>query len=303
MSDLESGKDIIKLDFIQKADATGDDEGKIVLLEADGKIHPDFTDVGVVVVEAGEAIDVSANPLPVYIDKSDDKLYKYSDYYNGLSIVGFAITSAAAAGESVIVKTLGVVDGFSGLLPGRGYYLQRGTPTITTTPDNPASLYSWSPVLVGVALTPTILLLKTGVKTFTVTHELRRSVGTSYTDYPVGFNWKVARFKIFGTQPNRQGEVSTTDVSYTEGVFLNEGNDTWRRGVGQTYRVGPGFLDATDASHGITESATGANHNQITLRSSSGSVFNSQSTLQIEDECVNSNDITRVMLLEVMGDF
>jgi len=89
----------------------------------------DFT----IAVEAGEDIDVSTVPQNCYVDSSDGKAYKCdADDLSKIGSAGFALNTVTA-GQTVYIKTDGIVNGFSSLTPNAYYYISTSAGAITAT--------------------------------------------------------------------------------------------------------------------------------------------------------------------------
>lgn len=144
-------------DFISRSqkDATpSNDAGRVPKLESDGKVHGFFTKNGQV-LNAGATINGATLPVPVYQDKTDNEVYACDgNDTTKLKFVGFA-TSNGTDANPIDVQFVGVVGGFSGLNEGEKYYLSDTAGAISDSPGT----YE---VLVGIAISPTELLIQKG---------------------------------------------------------------------------------------------------------------------------------------------
>lgn len=150
---------------------------------------------------AGEALTGATLPQPVYVDTTSGKVYLCdANVSTKLQFVGFA-TTTASADASVVVKTDGVVAGFTGLTVGVEYYLNDAVGTISATKGT-------NTVRVGIALSATQLLITRGV--------LRKigtaSLGDGTTAVTLGFRPKVIRAHC---TYNTTGDL----FAYTSGVW------------------------------------------------------------------------------------
>lgn len=106
-------------------------------------------------ITAGETINGSTTPVPVYQNKTDFEFYACDANDTGkLKFLGFGITNGTD-GNSMTVQFSGIVTGFTGLTRGEKYYVQDTTGTIGT------SIGTYE-VLVGVAISTTELLIQKG---------------------------------------------------------------------------------------------------------------------------------------------
>lgn len=105
---------------------------------------------------AGTPITLSSNvPQAVTFATSSGQVF-LSDGDNSTTtdFQGFAVSSAASVGSSILVQTSGIVTGFSGLTAGRRYYVQD-----TGSGGSIGTSVGTSEVYVGIALTASDLLI------------------------------------------------------------------------------------------------------------------------------------------------
>lgn len=135
---------------------------KVVVTQNNGKIDDNFlstpsasTTIGKLTLYAGETINGATTPVPVYINKQDNRVYAADgNATTSMKYVGFAITNATAS-TTITVQTTGIVSGFSALSEGEKYYVSDTAGSISST----IGTYE---VLVGVALNTTQLLIQKG---------------------------------------------------------------------------------------------------------------------------------------------
>jgi len=82
---------------------------------------------------AGETIAGATTPVPVYLNSSDNKVYKCDgNVSTALQCIGFAI-STGNANDSIKIQFIGIVGGFSSLTVGSIYYLSDTAGEISAT--------------------------------------------------------------------------------------------------------------------------------------------------------------------------
>lgn len=183
---------------------------KVVVTQNNGKIDDNFlstslartasTSPNILILYAGETINGGTLPVPVYIDKSDNRVYAASSTNNvassSMKFVGFATTNATAS-TTITVQTSGIVSGFSALQEGQKYYVtSKGTisPTVGT-----------NEILVGIALNTNQLLIQKG---------RRYASGiTSFTNnttkvFEIGFRPSRIRFHAVSALGAEEGQSS-----------------------------------------------------------------------------------------------
>lgn len=110
-------------------------------------------------VTAGATINGATLPVPVYQNTSDNEYYACDgNDLAALKFQGFAISNATD-GVAMNIQTGGIVSGFTGLDEGVSYWLSDTVGTIQNTPGT-------YPVLVGVAISTTELLIQKGKRYF-----------------------------------------------------------------------------------------------------------------------------------------
>lgn len=170
---ITAGQPILASDFINASSADpvpANNAGKVVKLESDGKISPNFAESGSYAMTAGETINGATLPVPVYQYYSDNEVYACDgDDTTKLKFLGFA-TSNSTDGNPITVKVLGVVSGFSGLDEGSTYYLGTTAGTIVKNPVASGTGVN-TPVLVGIAISPTQLLIQKGRRHYSDTKQ------------------------------------------------------------------------------------------------------------------------------------
>lgn len=104
---------------------------------------------------AGETITGATLPVPVYQNKTDNEFYMCdANDATRYKFVGFAISNGVDGG-GITIRFSGLVSGFSGLDEGQKYYVSDTIGTISNTPGT-------QEILVGIAISPTELLIQKG---------------------------------------------------------------------------------------------------------------------------------------------
>lgn len=206
---------------------------------------------------AGENIDSTVNPIPVYVKSTDGKVYKSSGIsaseaaysFKGFAIFGQNIT----LGNSIKVQTDGLVNGFTtALTAGATYYLSNTTGIISTTPGN-------LPLRVGIADNTTTKLL---ISTFSSRHYNGTVVisGAGNTVITTGFSpGKISIFAYNSTPINSFGGWNAASgnkcVCYISGTGPAQFNNAYYTSNGGNSYIGDvtsitstGFTIATAAS-------------------------------------------------------
>ena len=106
---------------------------------------------GIFSATAGETINGATTPVAVYMLDADNEWYACdANVQTALDFKGFAITNGTD-GNSFVIQTLGVVNGFTGLTAGAKYYV-KDDKTLGTTPGT----YE---IYVGLAISTTEILI------------------------------------------------------------------------------------------------------------------------------------------------
>ena len=106
---------------------------------------------------AGGTINGATTPVPVYQNKTDNKVYPCdANDLTALKFMGFAVTNAVNGGD-ITVKLAGLVSGFTALDEGEKYFVQDAVGTIGT------SIGTYE-VLVGVAVSTTEMVIQKGLR-------------------------------------------------------------------------------------------------------------------------------------------
>ena len=101
---------------------------------------------------SGEAMTGATTPRPVFLKKSDGKIYlSDANDIDRLDFIGFAVSTTTGADQSVSVQIGGVVRGLSGLTAGTNYWVQNN--------NDIASASGTYPIYVGRAVSTTELLI------------------------------------------------------------------------------------------------------------------------------------------------
>ena len=161
------------------------------------------------VINAGEVISGATLPVPVYQNKSDAELYICdANDTDKMKFIGFVITDGVDAG-AVTFQGNGIVGGFSGMTPGEKYYLQDAAGTIGTTPGT-------NTVLVGVAITATLLLIQKGGRQISGTFDTN---GTETLTITCGFRITELIMQVTGHSD------TTYSGSHSTGGWTKEGGN------------------------------------------------------------------------------
>ena len=226
---IEDGFTVRTNDYINEAerDATpANDEGKVVKLEDDGKLHPFFIRNGDMLI-AGETLNGSTLPVPVYQDASDARLYaSKSDDTDKMKFTGF-VTSNSTAGNPIRYQASGLVGGFSGLTVGAEYFVQTTAGTIGTTRTQ---------VRAGIAISATTLLIMHGQRQKRGEFSRQASVGTTPVVVTLGFRPK--RIRVFAVWGNFS---ATSSRGYSNGGWTEIDGNRCIMGTNAT-NVNAGFF-------------------------------------------------------------
>ncbi len=159
-------------------------------------------------VVAGATINGATLPVPVYQNTTDNEYYACDgNDLAALKYQGFAITNGVDGGN-FLVQMNGIVGGFSGLDEGVAYYLSDTVGTIQNTPGT----YS---VLVGVAISPTELLIQKGKHVFSGNGG-DMGIGTSSLAVNCGFRPTLVRINaMFGSSST----ISVMNATWANGAM------------------------------------------------------------------------------------
>jgi hypothetical protein len=161
-------------------------------------------------INAGATINGATLPVPVYQNTTDNEVYACDgNDLTALKFMGFAVSNGTN-GNSIDVKVSGIVSGFTGLDEGVSYWLSDTAGTIQNTPGT-------YPVLVGIAISTTQLVIQKGGRTMNGTISL--TSGSSSTAITTGFRPKSV--SVYGTiagnattQTNSKGGWSAGGGNY-----------------------------------------------------------------------------------------
>lgn len=138
-------------------------------------------------VTAGATINGATLPVPVYQNTTDNEYYACDgNVTTALKFQGFAVSNSTD-GNSMNIQIGGIVPGFSGLDEGVAYFLSDTVGTIQNTPGT-------YPVMVGVAISTTELLIQKGRRVATGT----ATFGTTTTS-AVDLGFRPTSVKVFAT--------------------------------------------------------------------------------------------------------
>lgn len=209
---------------------------------------------------AGETINGATLPVPVYQNRSDNEVYACDGNDSARTdFLGFA-TSNSTDGNAIYVQTSGVVSGFSGLAEGEKYYIQDAIGTIGVTPGT-------YPVLVGVAISTTELLIQKGTRRAAGT----LSIGATVSDQVITTAFKPSVIRIFARNAETTPAFSTVDIINLYGTsniinnaFVGVGGSITSSNNGRLYDnissndyVTIGISSITDTGFTITLAETG----------------------------------------------
>lgn len=233
-------------------------------------------------VNAGATISGGTLPVPVYQNKTDNEFYACDGNDTAaLKFLGFAISNGTD-GNAMTVQFNGVVSGFSGLDEGEKYYVQDTVGTIGTTPGT----YE---VLVGIAISPTELLIQRGRRYANGVADFTDSgtTGTVSTSVvTLGFRPSLIRATGFAQSPD---------------FYLSSGS--WCNGIHKSVRAG---IDES----GAVSSVTSGSSQILKLTTSAGtdewlvtitSVTDTGFTISAEQRLASPDPFS--MSWEAMGEF
>ena len=210
-----NGQNADESDFINEIEkdvTPGDDAGRVVKLEADGRLGVFFTRNGAI-VDAGETINGATSPVPIYISKADGEAYACdANDTNKYKFASFAISNSTD-GNPIKVQGSGVVSGFSGLSTGEKYYVQDTAGTIGTTPGT-------MEILVGVAISSTQLLIQKGRRNAHGTVS-QSDTGTGPFTHAItlGFRPSLIRIRAFAEDSAANDVVMHSVGSWRNGTY------------------------------------------------------------------------------------
>jgi hypothetical protein len=139
-------------------------------------------------INAGATINGATLPVPVYQNTTDNEVYACDgNDLTALKFIGFAVSNSTN-GNSIDVKVAGIVSGFTALDEGVSYWLSDTAGTIQNTPGT-------YPVLVGIAISTTQLVIQKGGRTMNGTVTL--TSGSTTTAVTTGFRPKSV--SVYGT--------------------------------------------------------------------------------------------------------
>lgn len=230
---IQDGEDILKADFITRAEANGtpsNDSGRVPRLESDGRLDGHFTKNGFR-PNAGATINGATLPVPVYQNKTDNEVYACdANDATKYKFIGFAISNSTD-GNAINVQTNGIIYGFSGLDEGQKYYVSDTIGTIANSPGT-------HEILVGVAISPTALLIMRGPHRANGTTTLTdQGADENTTAYPV----------TLGFRPTIIRAYAVLNKSSNDAMDISIG--TWING---TYAWLHMFHAGTSSSNGIS---------------------------------------------------
>lgn len=163
-------------------------------------------EIGLVSMTAGATINGGTLPVPVYASSTDSEVYAMdANVANAQNFVGFAVTNSTN-GNSILIQTSGVVDGFSGLTANKQYYVQDTVGTIGST----IGTYE---MVVGNSISTTEVKIKSGRRYSSGTF----TVGDATTAVALSPGFKPARISIYAVNTTAT-EPSHTVVNYLNGV-------------------------------------------------------------------------------------
>jgi hypothetical protein len=130
---IVSGK-ITQVEALQSSAGAGD-AGKIVALDAAGRVHSSMMPVGIGADTASITASgsIAAGDLVNVFDSSGPKVRKADATTAGKEAIGFVL-SAFSDAETALVYFEGNITGLSGLTPGTRYYLSSTAGQMTATP-------------------------------------------------------------------------------------------------------------------------------------------------------------------------
>lgn len=253
-------------------------------------------------VPAGAAVDGSSTPQAVYISDGTNSLtagrfYK-ADSNDTTSVTGkvtgFVTTNASSAGTNYNVYIQGIIPGFSGLTPGKIYYLSTTAGAITATV--PAGDAQSIPV--GLAVSATQLQLtsleRSGPMPF-YWSTTGVAVGTSTQTLATNFRVKCAYFTIYINNSNAANSAGAT------AIFNGAWTDTpgtvnqWIGTITRADRTAAVFSNIDYVQAAPTASGASGNFSTITIGfSTSASVFTASIINAIGGGTGSTNNIVNI---------
>lgn len=213
---ITTGQNGVASDFITQAEKNAtpaNDAGRVPQLETDGKLSGFFTKNGQI-LNAGATINGATLPVPVYQNKTDNELYVCDgNDHTKLKYIGFA-TSNSTDGNPINFQGAGIVGGFSGLDEGEKYYLSDTAGTISTSPGTYA-------VLVGVAISPTELLIQKGRRNANGTISVAEGADESTTNTAITTGFRPSVIRVWATASEPLGESPLAFGSWVNGVYAS----------------------------------------------------------------------------------
>lgn len=158
-------------------------------------------------VTAGATINGATLPVPVYQNTTDNEYYACDGNNTAaLKFQGFAISNSTD-GNPINIQTSGIVSGWSGLDEGVSYWLSDTAGSIQNTPGT-------YPVLVGVAISPTELLIQKGKRVYAANGG---DVGTGSGNVVVTCGFRPTKISIYGVTA-QTNSLATMTFNWFGGV-------------------------------------------------------------------------------------
>lgn len=227
-------------------------------------------------VTAGATINGASLPVPVYQDTTSNKyLACDGNDTTKLKFQGFAISNSTDT-NPIDIQTGGIVSGFTGLDEGVAYFLSDTVGTIQNTPGT-------YPVMVGVAISTTELLIQKGRRYMSGTTTFTATTTTAIT---TGFRPMVVR----------------VNASLATGDSIATSNGGWTVGGGNgcVYAA----IDASDVAQAAGNATTAWSlRNNADGLIHSGSVTLPTTTGFTLDNTETSGSTTANIFWEAIGDF
>lgn len=175
-------------------------------------INPSSTVGGSKTVKAGATINGATLPVPVYQNKTDNEFYACdANDTAAMKFLGFAVSNGTDGGD-LAVKFTGIVSGFSGLDEGQKYYVSDTVGTIQNSPGT-------NEVLVGVAISPTELLIQKGQRYAKGSASTGEASGTSV----VTTGFRPSKITIYGVHGDATLGPSVMQAIWTPAGIIGVG--------------------------------------------------------------------------------
>lgn len=189
-------------------------------------------------LNAGETINGATLPVPVFQNKTDNELYACDANDNTkYKFIGFAISNSTD-GNSITLQTAGVVSGFTGLDEGEKYYVQDAAGTIGSTPGT-------MEILVGVAISPTQLLIQKGARRAHGVFSIAANTEANQV-ITLGFRPSVIRLFAYSVNP----DPSFASGTWINGTYAGAGVSTDESGSAAVGNAQTSYIAKTDRSDG-----------------------------------------------------